>query len=105
MPHLRGLLLSRAEHELLCKFKWEGFEANELVGMNAGNTTNAIQMRLKRIIKRLRRTVVTSQPDGEARPECSEAKNISTEATIFFESMPISNSEKGFSPELSRPNA
>jgi len=35
-------------------FKWEGFEANELVGTNTGNSTNAVQMRLKRIIKRLR---------------------------------------------------
>jgi hypothetical protein len=100
---LRDGVLSPDEYGLLCKFKWEGFEANELVGMNAGNTTNAVQMRLKRIIKRLRRTVVTGQPDEVARPGCSESKNISAEATIFSGSMPISNSKKGFSPELSRP--
>jgi hypothetical protein len=100
---LRDGVLSLDEHELLCKFKWEGFEANELVSMNAGNTTNAVQMRLKRIIKRLRRAIVTGPPDEVARPGCSESRNIPTEATIFSGSMPISNSEKGFSPELSRP--
>jgi hypothetical protein len=31
------------------------------------------------------------------------SKNISTDATIFSGSMRISNSEKGFSPELCRP--
>lgn len=50
----RAGVLTQEECDLLRKFKWEGFEANELVGMNTGNTTNAVQMRLKRIIKRLR---------------------------------------------------
>jgi len=50
----RAGVLSQEDCELLRKFKWEGFEANELVGMNTGNTTNAVQMRLKRITKRLR---------------------------------------------------
>ena len=50
----RAGVLSEEECDLLRKFKWEGFEANELVGINKGNTTNAVQMRLKRIIKRLR---------------------------------------------------
>ena len=50
----RAGVLSEEECDLLRKFKWEGFEANELVGMNTGDTTNAVQMRLKRIIKRLR---------------------------------------------------
>jgi hypothetical protein len=96
---LQDGVLSPAEYELLCKFKWEGFEANELVGMNAGSTTNAVQMRLKRIIKRLRRAFAASEPDEPPQPEPKQ-KNTSTEATIFPESMPISNSEKGFSPEL-----
>lgn len=50
----RAGMLSPEECDLLRKFKCEGFEANELVGSNAGNTTNAVQMRLKRIMKRLR---------------------------------------------------
>ena len=50
----RAGVLSLEECDLLRKFKCEGFEANELAGSNAGNTTNAVQMRLKRIMKRLR---------------------------------------------------
>ena len=50
----RAGVLSQEECDLLRKFKREGFEANELVGINKGNSTNAVQMRLKRIIKRLR---------------------------------------------------
>lgn len=47
-------VLSPEECDLLRKFKLEGFEASELAGSNAANTTNAVQMRLKRITKRLR---------------------------------------------------
>ena len=50
----RAGVLSQEECDLLRKFKREGFEANELAGINKGNSTNAVQMRLKRIIKRLR---------------------------------------------------
>ena len=50
----RAGVLSPEECDLLRKFKCEGFQANELVGSNAGNTTNAVQMRLKRMMKRLR---------------------------------------------------
>lgn len=35
----RAGALTQEECDLLRKFKWEGFEANELVGMNTGNTT------------------------------------------------------------------
>ena len=66
---LQDGLLSQAEYDLLCKFKWEGFEANELVGMNAGSTTNAVQMRLKRIIKRLRHAFAASEPDEPPQSE------------------------------------
>lgn len=96
----RGLL-SDTEHDLLLKFKWEGFEANELVGMNAGNTTNAVQMRLKRIIKRLRRAFINAHPDAVSDSETSESKKSSPEVTIFSGEMCIRNSEKGFSPESS----
>ena len=50
MANLKQLFL---ELQLLLRFKWEGFEARELAGENAGSTTNAVQMRLKKIIKRL----------------------------------------------------
>jgi hypothetical protein len=96
----RDGLLTESEHQLLLKFKWEGFEANELVGMDAGTTTNAVQMRLKRIIKRLRRAFAGARSDAFGQPDGTESKNISTEATIFSEEMCTRKNEKGFSPEL-----
>lgn len=96
-------LLSEAERQLLLKFKWEGFEANELVGVNSGSTTNAVQMRLKRIIRRLRHAFTDGQPGSAGRPESTQSKNISSEATIFSGEMCIRKSEKGISPELSHP--
>jgi hypothetical protein len=94
-------VLSEAERQLLLKFKWEGFEANELVGMNSADTTNAVQLRLKRIIKRLRRVFKDTQPDSVGRTECSESKNFSTEATIFSKEMGIRESKKEFPAEIS----
>jgi hypothetical protein len=100
---LRDGLLSSAEYELLCKFKWEGFEANELVGMNAGKTTNAVQMRLKRIFKRLRRAVTSGRPDDVEPPEGSAQKNFPTKRPFSPGACPFSNSEKRFSPDISPP--
>ena len=102
ISHLqRAAVLSQEQCDLLRRVKCEGFEANELVGMNAGNTTNAVQMRLKRIAKKLRRALTASEPVKQ-QPAPNESKNISTEATIFPENMAISNSEEEFSPELTR---
>jgi hypothetical protein len=67
-------VLSEEECKLLLKFKSEGFEANELVGMNSANTTNAVQLRLKRIIKRLRCAFKDTQPDSVGRTECRRQK-------------------------------
>ena len=86
----RAGVLSEDECDLVRKFKCEGFSANELVSTNTGNTTNAVQMRLKRIFKKLRREVTASKP-VEKHPEHKRSKKISTEATIFAESMAISN--------------
>ena len=97
---LRDGLLSPAEHELLRKFKCEGFEANELADM-AGKSTNAVQMRLKRIIKRLRHAVCAQPEEFADRQTDANHKNSSPQATIFSGSLPISNSEGDFSPELS----
>lgn len=99
----RAGVLSQEQCDLLRKFKWEGFEANELVGANAGNTTNAVQMRLKRIFKRLRQAINEGRTADVGRVGCSESKNFSTNPTIFSGSVAISNSEKGRSPELTRP--
>lgn len=86
----RAGVLSEEECDLVRKFKCEGFSANELVSTNTGNTTNAVQMRLKRIFKKLRREFAVSEP-VEQHSERNESKNNSTEATIFAESMAISN--------------
>lgn len=99
----RAGVLSQEQCDLLRKFKWEGFEAHELAGANSGNTTNAVQMRLKRIFKRLRQAINEGQTADVGRVGCSESKNLSNNATIFSGSVAISNSEKGLSPELNQP--
>jgi len=83
-------VLSKEECDLVRKFKCEGFSANELVSTDTGNTTNAVQMRLKRIFKKLRRELAVSGP-VEQHSERNESKKTSTQATIFAESMAISN--------------
>jgi hypothetical protein len=57
----RAGVLSQGQCSLLYKFKCEGFKANELADINTGTTTNAVQMRLKRIVKKLRRTATASE--------------------------------------------
>ncbi len=57
----RAGVLSEEECDLVRKFKCQGFSANELVSTNAGKTTNAVQMRLKRIVKKLRRAAAASE--------------------------------------------
>lgn len=69
----RAGVISQEQCDLLRKFKCEGFEANELVGMNTGTTTNAVQMRLKRIFKKLRRELMASEP-VEQQPDRNESK-------------------------------
>lgn len=104
---VREGLLSEEEHRLLLRFKWEGFEARELAGENAGSTTNAVQMRLKKIIKRLRQAAETTDPPATDGAEGSapgqtedffESKRPFSPASCAF-----SNSEKGNSPERSHP--
>jgi len=85
----RAGVLSQNECDLLRKFECEGFEANELAGM-AGSTTNAVQMRLKRIFKKLRRELTASERVDQ-QPDRNESKKNSAQATIFAESMAISN--------------
>ena len=81
-------VLSQEQCELLRKFKCEGFEANELAGLNTGTTTNAVQMRLKRSVKKLRR--MASEPVAQP-AEPKQSKKSSIQATIFPDSMAISN--------------
>ncbi len=101
----RDGLLSEAEYQLLRKHKWEGFGARELADRNAGSTTNAVQMRVKRIIKRLRRAVrgtdLSTKASATRMTSAQPEEIFSTNATIFSGEMGIRNSEGDFSPELS----
>jgi len=100
---LRDGSLTDAEHQLLRKFNWEGFEAKELVGDANGVTTNAVQMRLKRIIQRLRHTVTDSQPTAisENAPYVAKTKILRPKRPLSPGRCALGKSEKGFSPELS----
>ena len=94
--------LSQSESQLLFNFRWEGFGAKELAHKNGHSTSNAVHHRLKRIVNRLRR-VARSCDSPESGDISSQSKNTLSEAANFSGEVPFSNSEKGFSPELSRP--
>ncbi len=94
--------LSQSESQLLFKFRWEGFGAKELAHTNGRSTSNAVHHRLKRIVNRLRR-LARSCDSAKAGDISSQSKNILSEAANFSGEVPFSNSEKGFSPELSHP--
>jgi len=94
--------LSESESQLLFKFRWEGFGAKELAHKNGRSTSNAVHNRLKRIVNRLRR-VARSCDTLKTGDNSSQSKNILSTAANFSGDVPFSNSEKGFSPELSHP--
>lgn len=94
--------LSQSESHLLFKFRWEGFGAKELAHKHGISTSNAVHHSLKRIVNRLRR-VARSCDSPETGDTSSQSKNILSQAANFSEEVPFSNSEKGFSPELSCP--
>jgi DNA-directed RNA polymerase specialized sigma24 family protein len=94
--------LSESESQLLFKFRWEGFGAKELADKNGPSTPNAVHHRLKRIVNRLRRAA-RSCDTPKAGDNSSQSTNILSGAANFSGDVPFSNSEKGFSPELSHP--
>ena len=104
----RGVL-SEPEHELLLKFQCEGFEATELARRSRGLSAKAVHHRLEKILGRLRRAA--ADPDSLKPEPCSisessisrKRKKIQPRREISPGVCPFSNSEKGFSPELSRP--
>jgi DNA-directed RNA polymerase specialized sigma24 family protein len=107
----RSGLLSEGERELLFKLKYEGFEAKELA--QATGVTSAghrrLHRRLQTIVNRLQRKAgnrglpKASEYASEALRNTTQPKKISSQAVNFSGEVPFSNSEKGFSPELSRP--
>ncbi len=104
-------LLSEEDYDLLLKLKYEGLEAKELAEAN-GMTPAAhrrLHRRLQTILNRLqreargRRVSRPTENSSKTKAESIHPKKNSREAVNFAEKMPFSNSEKGFSPELSRP--
>ncbi len=99
----RAGVLSQEECDLLRKFKCDGFHRNELATGEGGPSGNALYFRAYRAINRLRRLVRGEQAvrGAQAAVKDENSKNSHSEAQTFSETVPISNSEKGFSPELS----
>ena len=81
-------ILSHAEHQLLLKFKCDGFEAKELGDLSGGLSAIAVHHRLQRMMTRLRRSATKLQ-------------NFLPNAVNLPGKLSISKSEKGFSPERS----
>jgi hypothetical protein len=84
----RNGVLSDAEHQLLLKFKCEGFDLKELGDAYGGISANAVQLRLLRTLTRLRRSAI-------------ELKFFLPTAKDFSGKVPFSNNERQFSPERS----
>jgi hypothetical protein len=104
-------LLSDAECELLLKLKYEGFQAKELAEALGTDRLNSrrLHRKLQTILNRLQRAAraggaLSRTPDRSNLPTKTEKdKKIFNEAVNFSESVCIRNSEKGNSPERSRP--
>jgi hypothetical protein len=103
-------LLSEAQYKLLLKFKSEGFVWKELGQGEDGASAIALYRRVKRTIYRLRRAggregalkSKASAPgldlsSAKSKKKSRKRRSISPSPCAF------SNSERGFSPELSRP--
>jgi len=104
-------LLSDADCELLLKLKYEGFQAKELAEALGTDRLNSrrLHRKLQTILNRLQRAAraggaLSRTPDRSNPPTKTEkGKKIFNEAVNFSESVCIRNSEKGNSPERSRP--
>jgi hypothetical protein len=100
-------LLSEADYKLLLQFQCEGFEAMELTRGGRWRSAKAVHHRLEKILGRLRRAAADPdllKPKTASAPlKSPKRKKIQKRGGISPGSCPFSNSEKGFSPELSRP--
>ena len=101
----RAGVLSQEETDLLRKFKCDGFHWHELGDGEDGPSANALYFRVYRTINRLRRLVrgelAVRGPQTALKDKNSQ--NYQSEPQDFSGSLPISNSEKGRSPELTHP--
>ena len=98
-------ILSARECELVRKFHCEGFQPEELRESKDGPSAVALYYRIQRAVHRLRRIGVTGSSRTSSIPPSQDenSKNILQDAVDFSGEMAISNSEKGNSPERSRP--
>ncbi len=107
-------ILSASQCELVRKFHCEGFQPEELRESKDGPSAIALYRRIQRAVHRLRRIGVTRSSRASSIPpsqdensfhdrESSPSKNILRDAVDFSGEMGIRNSEKGISPERSRP--
>ena len=100
-------ILSASQCELVRKFHCEGFQPEELRESKDGPSAIALYRRIQRAVHRLRRIGVTgsSRTSGIPPSQDENSKNILRDAVEFSEEMCISKSEKGNSPERSRPGS
>ena len=98
-------ILSASQCELVRKFHCEGFQPEELRESEDGPSAIALYRRIQRAVHRLRRIGVTgsSRTDSISLSQDENPKNILRDAVEFSGEMCISKSEKGNSPERSRP--
>jgi hypothetical protein len=98
-------ILSASQCELVRKFHCEGFQPEELRESEDGPSAIALYRRIQRAVHRLRRIGVngSSRADSIPLPQDENPKNILRDAVEFSGEMCISKSEKGNSPERSRP--
>ena len=103
----RSGVLSPSQYKLLLKFKYQGFHSKELPEADDGPSATALYYRVQRAVNRLRRARNASTAVNPNVPERTrnraKRKKISNRRSISPSPCAFSNSEKGFSPELSHP--
>jgi hypothetical protein len=98
-------ILSASQCELVRKFHCEGFQPEELRESKDGPSAIALYRRIQRAVHRLRRIGVSGSSRASSIPTTQDenSRNILRDAVDFSGEMGIRNSEKGNSPERSRP--
>jgi hypothetical protein len=97
-------ILSASQCKLVRKFHCEGFQPEELRESKDGPSAIALYRRIQRAVHRLRRIGVSgSSRASSITTQDENSRNILRDAVDFSGEMGIRNSEKGSSPERSRP--
>lgn len=107
-------ILSASQCELVRKFHCEGFQPDELRKSKDGPSAIALYRRIQRAVHRLRRIGLTDSSKASSilrskdqnslhKRDSSQSKKLLRDAVDFSGEMGIRNSEKGNSPERSRP--